>query len=83
MSMVWQLLQVSQLHRTPLILVGQMWVELVEWAGNNMLRPDVPLAGPADMQIPRCVGTVEETVAIIRQDRAAWLAQQAAAAAAR
>jgi uncharacterized protein (TIGR00730 family) len=83
MSMVWQLLQVSQLHRTPLILVGGMWVELVEWARKHMVRPDVPLASPADMDVPRCVGTVEETVAIIRQDREEWLAQQAAAAAAR
>ena len=31
------------------------------------------------MEIPQCVGTVEETVAIIRQDRVAWLAQQATA----
>jgi uncharacterized protein (TIGR00730 family) len=83
LSMVWQLLQVSQLHRTPLILVGGMWAELVEWARHNMLRPDVPLASPADMDIPRCVDTVEETVAIIRQDREAWLAQQAATAPAR
>src|SRR3954452_16217358 len=44
MAMVWQLLQVSQLHRTPLILVGTMWVELVEWARANMLRADVPFA---------------------------------------
>jgi uncharacterized protein (TIGR00730 family) len=79
MAMVWQLLQVSQLHRTPLILVGAMWVDLVEWARVQMLRADTPLASPADMEIPQCVGTVEETVAIIRQDREAWLAQQATA----
>jgi uncharacterized protein (TIGR00730 family) len=82
MSMVWQLLQVSQLHRTPLILVGSMWAELVEWARNSMLRPDVPLASPTDMDIPQCVRTVEETVAIIRQDREQWLAEQAAEASA-
>jgi uncharacterized protein (TIGR00730 family) len=79
LSMVWQLLQVSQLRRTPLILVGSMWAELVDWSRKYMLRPDVPLASPADMEIPSCVGTVEETVAIIRQDREAWLVQQAAA----
>jgi hypothetical protein len=83
MAMVWQLLQVSQLHRTPLILVGAMWGELVEWARDYMLRPDLALAGLGDMEIPRCVGTVEETIAIIRRDREEWLAQQAAAAAAR
>jgi hypothetical protein len=28
------------------------------------------------MEIPRCVGTVEETIAIVRKDREEWLAQQ-------
>jgi predicted Rossmann-fold nucleotide-binding protein len=80
LSMAWQLLQVSELRRTPLILVGAMWVELVDWARKSMLRPDLPLASPADMEIPHCVETIEETVAIIRRDREEWLAQQAAAA---
>jgi uncharacterized protein (TIGR00730 family) len=78
--MVWQLLQVRQLRRTPLILVGAMWTGVVDWARAAMLRPDVPMANPADMDIPQCVGSVEETIAIIRQDREDWLAQQAAAA---
>ena len=30
------------------------------------------------MAIPQCVGTVEETVAIIRENREAWLQEQAA-----
>jgi len=78
--MVWQLLQVRQLRRTPLILVGAMWEGVIDWARAAMLRPDVPMANPADMDIPRCVGSVEETVAIIRQDREEWLVQQASAA---
>jgi uncharacterized protein (TIGR00730 family) len=32
LMMVWQLLQVKHLHATPLILVGKMWADLVEWA---------------------------------------------------
>ena len=78
--MVWQLLQVRQLRRTPLILVGAMWEGVIDWARAAMLRPDVPMANAADMDIPRCVGSVEETVAIIRQDREEWLVQQASAA---
>ena len=31
LSLGWQLLQVRQLYNTPLILVGKMWAELVEW----------------------------------------------------
>jgi len=80
LSMTWQLLQVSQLRRTPLVVVGRVWAELVDWARAHMLRPDLPMANAADMDIPRCVGTVEETIAIIRQDREEWLVQQAAAA---
>jgi predicted Rossmann-fold nucleotide-binding protein len=76
MTMVWQLLQVRHLRRTPLILVGGMWAELVEWARTYMLRPDMMLASSGDMEIPQCVGTVEETIAIIRRDREEWLAQQ-------
>jgi len=30
--MVWQLLQVRHLEKTPLIVVGRMWPGLVEWA---------------------------------------------------
>ena len=32
LSLVWQLLQVRNLYNTPLILVGKMWADLVEWA---------------------------------------------------
>src|SRR4051812_35381691 len=52
--MIWQLLQVRKLHDTPLILAGAMWPGLVDWARESMLRPDSPLAGPADFAIPVC-----------------------------
>src|SRR6516165_10050542 len=52
--MIWQLLQVRHLHDTPLILVGKMWAELVEWARAHLLTTEPPLANPADMAIPRC-----------------------------
>src|SRR5881398_170172 len=37
LMMVWQLLQVRHLHDTPLILVGRMWADLVEWARTHLL----------------------------------------------
>jgi predicted Rossmann-fold nucleotide-binding protein len=80
LSMVWQLLQVRKLHRTPLVLVGKMWGELADWARTYMLRPGLPLANAEDMTIPQCVGSVGETVAIIRANREEWLRQQAARA---
>lgn len=66
--MVWQLCQVRHLADIPLVMVGQMWRELVEWADRNMLDDDRPLADPSDMEIPRCVDTVEEAVEIVRRD---------------
>jgi uncharacterized protein (TIGR00730 family) len=80
MSLVWQLLQVRNLYQTPFILVGKMWAELVDWARRNMLREGIALASEIDFTIPQCVNTVEETVALLRANRAIWLAAQSAAA---
>jgi uncharacterized protein (TIGR00730 family) len=78
MSMVWQLLQVHHLHGTPLILVGHMWADLVRWAREYLMRPGAELASAEDLELPRCVNSVEETVAILRESRAEWLAHQRA-----
>lgn len=78
MSLVWQLLQVRKLYNTPLILVGKMWPDLVAWGRRYMLMEGSELASDVDFTIPRCVATIEETVALIRENRAAWLATQSA-----
>jgi uncharacterized protein (TIGR00730 family) len=78
LSIAWQLLQVQKLYNTPLILVGKMWSGLVEWARETMLKEGNELVSPIDLTIPKCVKTVEETVALIRQSRDAWLAAQTA-----
>jgi len=77
LSVAWQLLQVRKLYQTPLILVGKMWAGLVEWGRQSMLKPGSELASEVDFTIPHCVNTIEETVALIRQNREAWLAAQA------
>ena len=71
-AMVWQLLQVRHLHDTPLIFVGNMWGELVEWAKRYMLRPGFELANPEDMAIPRCVISAEEASSVIREHHTRW-----------
>jgi uncharacterized protein (TIGR00730 family) len=76
--MIWQLLQVRHLHDTPLVFTGAMWRGLVDWVGQAMLRPGFELANAEDLQIPRCVDTADEAVAIVREHRARWLAAQAA-----
>jgi uncharacterized protein (TIGR00730 family) len=70
--LVWQLLQVRHLHGTPLIFVGDMWFELVEWANRHMLRPGSELANPEDMTIPRCVKTADEAIVILEGHHARW-----------
>jgi len=74
--MIWQLLQVKHLERTPLILIGSMWTDLVEWARRYMLRPDFPLAKPEDMEIPICLKSADEAIKVIRERHAEWLREQ-------
>jgi uncharacterized protein (TIGR00730 family) len=76
LSLAWQLLQVSKLYNTPLILVGKMWAELVEWGRHSMLQKGNELASEVDFTIPHCVNTMDECVALIRENRDAWLAAQ-------
>jgi uncharacterized protein (TIGR00730 family) len=76
LSLAWQLLQVHKLYNTPLILVGKMWADLVVWARQAMLTEGSELASAVDFQIPVCVNTIEETIAVIRENRTAWLASQ-------
>jgi uncharacterized protein (TIGR00730 family) len=78
MSLAWQLLQVRKLYNTPLILVGKMWADLIDWAREAMLKSDSELASPVDFTIPHYVNTIEETVALIRDKRAVLLDAQTA-----
>ena len=75
--MIWQLLQVSHLERTPLILVGKMWPGLVEWVRDAMLSFETPLINPEDVDIPVCVANADEAIAIIRRHREGQQAQTA------
>jgi uncharacterized protein (TIGR00730 family) len=76
LSLAWQLLQVTKLYNTPLILVGKMWAELVEWGRRSMLQKGNELASEVDFKIPHCVNTMDECIAVIRENRDAWLAAQ-------
>ena len=73
LMMIWQLLQVKHVHDTPLILVGQMWVGLVDWARTHLLKTEPPLANPEDMTIPLCMDTSDQAIALIREHHARWL----------
>ena len=70
--MVWQLLQVKHLDRTPLILIGQMWPDLIAWGRKHLLDPGHPLASPQDFDIPVCLKTAEEAISLIRERQEEW-----------
>ena len=77
--MVWQLLQVGHADNVPLILVGKMWKGLVDWARESMLDPRLRLANPDDLNIPVCLETADEAIAMVRGLHAAWQAKTAGA----
>lgn len=68
--MVWQLCQVRKMPERPLIFLGEMWHDLVDWTRRHMVEspPGRELADPGDTEIPRCVDTVEAAVSIIEED---------------
>jgi uncharacterized protein (TIGR00730 family) len=76
MFMIWQLLQVRHVDNVPLILVGKMWKGLVEWAKASMLDPRLPLVNPEDLEIPQCLHTADEAIAVVRDLHKKWEAQQ-------
>lgn len=76
MLMVWQLLQVRHLHGTPLILAGHFWDGLLEWTNDQMLRPDIPLISPSDLQIPQVLADGPSIVQAIREHHAQWKQKQ-------
>jgi uncharacterized protein (TIGR00730 family) len=73
LMLIWQLLQVKHVEDSPLILVGDMWSELVDWASKNLLKPELNLANREDISIPVCVNTGDEAIALLREHHAKWL----------
>ena len=77
MLMIWQLLQVRHVDNVPLILVGKMWKGLVDWARHSMLDPRLALANAHDLEIPRCLETADEAIALVRELHGQWLTSHA------
>ncbi len=65
LALVWQLLQVRHVTGVPLILVGEMWKDLVAWAKKHMLSHDPPFADAEDLDIAICVDTIEEAIVVL------------------
>jgi uncharacterized protein (TIGR00730 family) len=71
-ALVWQLCQVKHVDDVPLIFIGDMWKELIEWAQRNMLTAEPQLAAPADLEIAHCVPNVDEACAIVAARKSAF-----------
>lgn len=70
--LVWQLAQVGHLESRPLVFVGEMWKDLVEWGRRRWVEGARQLADPPDVEIPVCVDTVDEAVEVIRRNLDYW-----------
>lgn len=70
--MIWQLLQARKLHQRPLIFVGQMWTDLVQWVDRYMVEVSPAMADPADLTIPQCVQTFEQAIALLKTSHTQW-----------
>jgi hypothetical protein len=62
---------------TPLILAGHFWDGLLDWAKGQMLRPDVALASPSDLEIPQILYDGPSIVRAILDHRDQWKRKQA------
>lgn len=74
--MIWQLLQVRHIKEAPLIFAGKMWADFLEWAREHLLTSEPPLVSPQDLEIPYCVNTSDEVIAILKKHHKAWVHEQ-------
>lgn len=72
LTMVWQLLQVKHVEGAPLILVGKMWHGLIDWARAHLAGSTPPMASAEDIEIPICVDTADDAIALLREHQARW-----------
>lgn len=72
--MIWQLLQVNMMYDCPLIMVGRMWRDMVDWGRSYWVDSEPQLADASDINIPQCVDTAEQAVELIRKHYTAWQA---------
>jgi uncharacterized protein (TIGR00730 family) len=73
---IWQLLQVRKLENTPLVMIGPMWKDLIQWAARYMVDVRPPMADPADISIPYCLDTCEEAIGILWESHRQWSDRQ-------
>jgi len=66
----WQLIQVHHICKMPLILVGEMWLELIYWVIDHQLKDKY--ISPEDLNSVICVKTVDEAFKVIKDAKKAF-----------
>lgn len=66
----WQLIQVNHICKMPLILVGDMWKELIYWVIDHQLKNKY--INPEDLNSVVCVSTVEEAFEVVKKAKEAF-----------
>ena len=68
LAYTWQLIQVGHICKTPIILVGKMWKDLLEWVKRDMVAQG--LVSPGDLDFIHVVKNEHEAIAIIHETKA-------------
>lgn len=66
----WQLIQVNHICKMPLILVGEMWLDLIYWVIDHQLKDKY--ISPEDLNSVVCVKTVEEAFEVVKEAKRAF-----------
>jgi uncharacterized protein (TIGR00730 family) len=72
-AMIWQLLQVRHVKNTPLIFIGKMWSDMVDWARKHMVSGSTQLASEEDISIAICLNSADEAIDFLRKQHETWL----------
>jgi uncharacterized protein (TIGR00730 family) len=67
LSYTWQLIQVGHICKTPIILVGKMWKNLIQWVKREMVTEG--LVNEEDLDIIHVVKNEHEAIALIKETK--------------
>ncbi len=65
----WQLMQVDHICRVPIILIGDMWHDLIKWVEKELLEKN-KFISKADLYPIVCVDTAEQAMSVIKVAKA-------------
>jgi uncharacterized protein (TIGR00730 family) len=67
LAYTWQLIQVGHICKTPIILVGKMWKDLIQWVKREMVTEN--LVSLHDLDCIHIVKNEHEAIAVIKETK--------------